>query len=455
MNRSNISLAARISSPDFDEPRAAGRLDSVSLLTLYIILLLAIPSALVFAPLGAAGGPATLLALVFMAWYLAMRLHPFSGVHKGVQPIRLAAVLFLCVTLASYVSANRHALTQTAQSASDRGIISVVGWLAVLVISADAINTSARLHVLLHRIVIGATAMAVLGIIEFFTGFNAVRFIEIPGLISQASPTDLLTRGGLNRPSATAAHPLEFAAVLAMSLPLALHEARYALPKLRFRRWLQVAVIAGAIPTTISRAAVFELITIGIVLLPTWPKSDRRYVYVALMASIASIFVIVPKLLVAFGAILEQIYTGSGSTDSRTNAISAALRLVPQHPWFGVGFGTFSPLIYFYTDDQYVLSSIETGLVGLVALITLFIVGWYMARSLRRRSLDPETRDFAQSLAASVAASAVSFSTFDALGFKMAAGLTFLLLGCVGAAYRLFHADFAVRQDAGFAGRRD
>jgi polysaccharide biosynthesis protein PslJ len=432
--------------PDLELPRTARRLDVVSLLTLYVFLLLAIPSALVFGPLGGAGGPATILALGFMLWYLAMRLHPASGVARGHQPIRAAGVLFFCSILAAYISANRHLLPTSQQNGADLGVVSAVGWLAVLMLAADGICAMDRLEALLDRIVIGATGMAALGITEFFTGFNAVKYIIIPGLTEQLTPTDLETRGGLNRPSATAAHPLEFAAVLAMSFPLALHRARFVSSGSRRRRWLPVILIAAAIPTTISRAAVLELLAIGIVLLPTWSKRERRYVYAVTACSITLMFVLIPKLLAAFATILEQIYTGSSSTESRTSAIAAALHLVPQHPWLGVGFQTFSPLVYFYTDDQYVLSSIETGLVGLAALSALFITGWLTARSLRRRVCDPETRDLAQCLAAAVAAAAVSFSTFDALSFKMAAGLTFLLLGCVGAAWRLLRDTATERQ---------
>ena len=319
------------------------RLDVISLLTLYLFLLLAIPSNLVFAPLGGAGGPATLLALVLLAWYLAMRLHPESRLHRDRQPIRTIGIVFFCAVLASYVSANRHLLPAAQLNGADRGVVSAAGWLAVLLLACDGIDKTVGLQTFLHRIVIGITAMAAIGIVEFFTGFDFVKYIVVPGLTSQATPTDLLTRGGLNRPSATAAHPLEFAAVLAIALPLAIHQARFAKPELRHRRWLQVAVIGMAIPTTISRAAVFELGAIGLVLLPTWPKSHRRYVYTVLILSVAALFVFIPKLLAAFTAILAQLYTGSGSTESRTNAISLAVQLIPQHPWLGVGFGTFSP----------------------------------------------------------------------------------------------------------------
>jgi hypothetical protein len=417
--------------------RPAPRFDAVSLLTLYVFLLLAIPSSLVFAPLGAAGGPSTLLALVLMALYIVMRVHPTSTLYRGPQPTRVAGLLFMCTILAAYISANQHSLPRLQQNSADRGIISAFGWLAVLLLAADGITNIERLKVLLRRIVMGATAMAVLGITQFFTGLNIVNYIVVPGLTSQATPTDLLTRGGLNRPSATAAHPLEFAAVLAISLPLAIHQARFAGPKLRLRRWLQVGLIAAALPITISRSAIFGLAVICLVLLPTWSKVERRVTYAILLLSTTILLIAVPRLFSALATILTQIYTGSSSTESRTNAIAATLHLIPLHPWFGVGFGTFLPQTYFYTDDQYVLSSIETGLIGLLALLTLFATGWLTARSLRRNSHDPAIRDFAQCLAAAAAASAVSFSTFDTLSFKMAAGLTFLLLGCIGAACRL------------------
>jgi len=40
-----------------------------------------------------------------------------------------------------------------------------------------------------------------------------------------------------------------------------------------------------------------------------------------------------------------------------------------------------------------------------------------------------------------VACAAVSYATYDALSFPMGAGLTFLLLGCVGAMWRLVRTE--------------
>ena len=68
------------------------------------------------------------------------------------------------------------------------------------------------------------------------------------------------------------------------------------------------------------------------------------------------------------------------------------------------------------------------------------MTGWFTARGVRRRAADAEGRELGQCLAASVAAAAVCFATFDALSSTIASGLCFLILGCTGAAWRLARA---------------
>jgi O-antigen ligase len=381
-----------------------------------------------------------LLAVALIIMYLLMRLHPDFVIDRSRQPVRVAGLFFLCSVVAAYVSANLHYLPKTEESGADRGLISAVGWLAVLLVAVDGIDRLERLKVLLNRVSTVTTGLALIGIAQFFTGVNYAKYIVVPGLTSIQAPTDLIIRGGFNRAVATTAQPLEFAAVMAIAFPLALHQARFAPTGLRSRRWMKVAVIGAAIPMTVSRTALVGLIVAAVVLLPTWTRRHRRYAYTVLLATGAALFVGIPQLLSTFAALLGQIFAGSSSTDSRTSAISQSLSYIAQHPWFGRGFGTFPPQVYFFTDDQYLNSLITVGAVGLCCLGALFLIGWLVARSLRRRSADAEIRDLAQCLAASVAVAAACFGTFDALSFASAAGLTFLLIGCTGAAWRLCQA---------------
>ena len=102
------------------------------------------------------------------------------------------------------------------KNAADRGLIFAFGWLGVLLLAADGINNMDRLRTLLRRVVFGVTTIAVLGIAQFFTQVDAAKYIKVPGLTALVPFTDLLNRGTFNRPSATASHPIEFGAVLAI-----------------------------------------------------------------------------------------------------------------------------------------------------------------------------------------------------------------------------------------------
>ena len=281
-----------------------------------------------------------------------------------------------------------------------------------------------------------ASVIAAVGIAQFATGFDLANYIVIPGLSRQVAFADLLSRDGLNRPSATTAQPLELAAVLALTLPLALHQARYAPPGRRFRRWLQVALIGTAMLLTVSRSAVLGLMVITLLLIPTWPKRQRRLTYPVLAGATGALWLAVPGLF----PLLYELFAetgGESSSVSRVDAYSSAAPFITAHPWLGSGFGTFLPQTYFFVDDQYLTSLIETGVLGLLVTLGLFCLGWCLARSTRQSCADDQARDLLQCLAASVATVAISFATFDAFGFAAFSGMTFLLLGSIAAAWRL------------------
>jgi polysaccharide biosynthesis protein PslJ len=430
-----MSLPTRVS----DRIRQA---DAIGLLTFFTFLLLIIPAPLEFAPLGGAGSPATIFGVVLLILYLATWLHPRLAPERSSQPIRRAGICFFCSILVTYVSVNRHALSTSQLNGVDRGIIMACGWLGVLLIAADDINRIERLKALFGRIIMGVTIVASLAMVQFFTGLNAVKYVVIPGLSSQQPFTDLGTREALYRVSATATSPIELAAVLAVCLPLAVHQARFARPELRRRRWIQVALIGGALPLTLSRTAVVAFVVSCLVLLPTWPKRDRRLAYIVGGLSVIAMWAMIPGLLGAFGSLFSEVGSDPSST-SRTGAFSSAIPFIAQNPWLGRGFDTFFPQTYFFTDDQYLHSLIETGFVGLLALLALFATGWTLARAARRATVDTENRDLAQSLAAGIAASAAAFATLDAFSFPIISGLTFMLLGCTGALWRITRATAA------------
>ena len=408
---------------------------ALGLLTCYLFLLMAIPADLVFGPLGAAGGPATIFALLVLVIYLGMWLRPGSSLYRGRQPIRQVGILFTCSIVASYAWANRHLLPVLEKNAADRGLIFVLGWLGILLMAADGIESGAVLRTILRRQVFGATAVALIGIGEFASGIVVTNYVKIPGLQLQQNVTDLMVRGGLSRVYSTTSQPIEFGAVIVMTLPFALHQARFAPPDKRIGRWLQVGILGLAAPLSVSRSSILALLMVAIVLLPTWPRKERHVAYALMASAFAAFLVFVPSLITTLSGLVVNIGSDP-SAQSRTKAIAMSWSYISQNPWLGRGFFTFQPDTYFFIDDQYLMSLIVTGVVGLLALIMIFAAGWLIARSARRMTTDAEGRHLAQCLAASVAVAAISFSNYDALSFPMASGLTFLLLGCCGAFWR-------------------
>jgi hypothetical protein len=416
-----------------------GRRDAVSLLTSYLVLLMAIPSSLVLGSFGQAGAPAALFATVLFLLYAAARAHPALGLFCGPQPVRTAAIVFGCAIIASYVAASQLPLSALQRNGADRGMLLLLGWLGVVLLAADGIDRTDRLEALLARLTLGAAALAAMSIVEFVTHVNLTQYISIPGLSVHVQPVDLMSRDGLSRVMATTAEPLELAAVLGMCLPLAIHQARFAPAERRFGAWLKAALIAGAMPLTVSRSAILALGMICIVLFPTWPRRDRWAGCLVAALAPALAWLAMPSLFAGFGTLFGQLGADQ-SSKSRGSALSSAAPFIAHHPWFGQGFETFFPQTYFFVDDQYVTSLIETGIVGTIAIFGLLAAGWFTARRVRRTAATTRFRDLGQSLAASMAAAAIFFASFDVLSFTIASGVCFLLLGCTAAAWRLSQA---------------
>ncbi len=80
---------------------------------------------------------------------------------------------------------------------------------------------------------------------------------------------------------------------------------------------------------------------------------------------------------------------------------------------------------------------IELGVVGLIATVIAVGAAVFGALGARCRTRDPLLRHLSLAIAASIIGLVVSYATFDAWGFPMTAGLSFLLFGMAGCAANL------------------
>jgi cell division protein FtsW (lipid II flippase) len=417
------------------------------MLTAYVVALVAIPSRLVVGPLGSAGTPAQILGMLLLAWCACMVLGPWRLDFSERLPIRFAILGFVCTVLASFVAASLRPTSGTESRAATVGVLCALAWLGISMTAMHAVPSRERLDVLLRRLVWAAGGLATLGILQFATKHAFTNYIQIPGLTANSTLTSVISRASFARPAGTALHPLEFGAVLTMCLPLAIHYALQDTHRTRIRRWYPVAALALAIPISISRSAILSTVVALAILLRTWTPAMRRRGLLVIAGVFVVVFVSVPGLLGSITHLFTGI-SGDTSAQSRSGSFNVAFQFVGRAPWFGRGFGTFLP-DYRILDDQYLLSLIETGIIGLAVLLAMFGTGVANGLRIWRRSNDETDRSLGAALAAGIASAGVTWGLFDAFSFPMAAGMLFLLLGCLGALYRLKPPPAVRLSDAG------
>jgi polysaccharide biosynthesis protein PslJ len=414
---------------------AKGPWDATTLLTVYIVLVFVVPSGFVVEFLGAAGRPSLLLGALGFFWWAQDRITREGRIAVGFQPVRLLALFFLAAILVNHVAAFLRPIDGLEGRGADRGIIVALGLVGLLLLAADCIKSRARLDTLLRRIATGASIVAAVGILQFFTGYDLAGTLRFPGLaeLSGSGFVEIQDRSDLNRVAATASHPIEFGVVLGLVFPIALHYALFAKTR-RKLAWLRVALIAIAIPMAISRSGTLTLAITFLAMWFSWPGRLRLRSAIITVAGALAMRTVIPGLLGTIKALFTNFWYDP-SVHGRTDDYSEVGAYIANPPILGRGFMTFIPERYFVLDNQYLLFWIETGILGTAAFLLLFLGGFAVGRR-ARRGTDEETRSLGQALAGTCLATALVAATFDLLSFFMISGIAFLLVGCAGALWR-------------------
>ncbi|MEU2711515.1 O-antigen ligase family protein [Streptomyces sp. NPDC007205] len=415
------------------------RVDATTILTGYLALAFFIPSNLALPALGGVGTPANVFALLGLLWYLATWLGGRILPAPGTRLARVAMCVLGLAVLAAYVADATRESSHEEVLGADRGLIGFLVWVSLVVLTSAGVQDRARLDVLMRRVVVLGSVVAAIGFYDFFAATNIADSLHIPGLQTSVAQVSVMDRGAFTRPRATTAQPLEFAGMLAILLPFAIQQAFDPVRRHRhvLRRWAPVVLMAGALPLTVSRTSIIGLLLVALVMVPRW-RPARRWAAIGVMtASVAVFKVLVPGLIGTITGLFASFLSNSdSSTQARTVKYSAIVPYLKEHPLFGRGFGTFTPDLYFFTDNQYMLALAETGLLGLGALLTLFITGIHHGGALRRLARTESDRELGQAFFASSVVALVISATFDSLSFPMFAGMFFLMLGagcsCLG-----------------------
>ncbi|WP_146237520.1 O-antigen ligase family protein [Georgenia satyanarayanai] len=414
------------------------RISTLGLLVVFLVLQFLIPARLVIGGLGSVGRPSVavgiLLAFLWCVWMRRPQRLP-----GGRQPVRWLLAAYLVVQLIGYAVGYDRLLPQVEANAAGRWLIFSIAMVGVALAVTDGLVSRRQLDTLLHTLVGLAAAMASVGILQFFRIVDLTRYIRIPGLRHNSALIGVGARGDgeFARVAGTANHYIEFGVVLALVLPLALHYAFFAPPgRARVLHWGSVVLIASAIPLSISRSAMLTVAASMILLGVVWPWRRRYNVLVVALVGTAVFHLVNRGVL----GTIRSLFTNLDNDPSVQNRIADqgfVQRMFEARPWLGRGAGTVIPERYILLDNQLYGTLVGGGVLGVVALLALFVVPYFLARSVRLRATSEEARHLGQALAAVFPAGVLASGTFDSFGFATFVGTTFICVGAVGALWRL------------------
>lgn len=426
------------------EPRADNEgprgFDAVGMLTVYLVLLFAIPSNVTLTGLGAYGRPSLLWGLLLLGWWSVWRLQ--GNVASGGwirQPTRIAMTAFVIVALASFAQAMLRGQPADQVSPAMSAMVRLASWTGVFLVGLDGIGRTADAARLLRRLVLSSALLSTLGLLQFITRRSLLDWVGfIPGLTYEAEEGVAL-RGLFARATGTATHPLEFGAVVVGTLPLCIAAAMsngFRNSEKRFVRWwLPVAATVAVCLVSVSRSAIIGLAVAMLSSIPNMTRSARYVLVVGAVVSVGVVSVAVPGM---FSTVVSLFVgaTDDPSTQSRADALSRVPEFLSASPVLGAGLGTFLPRYYIF-DNQWVLTLVDLGVAGTMALAAIFITSGWSALKASRSSADHCTVKMGRSLVASVFTLAVLYMFFDAFAFPMSVGVLFLLSGLCGALHRV------------------
>lgn len=408
--------------------------DAVTWLSLYTFAVFVIPSWLVFRPLGSAGSVSMLMGLGSFALWVLLSIGRPLPVDRPPQPMRVVLALFLFSIGVTYVIAMSRPISRDEVSPADVAILAMVSWVGTLLLAGDAIPSMARVHVLVWRLVVGGSFLAVLGLAQFFARQIFVDRISVP-VLTPMTTVELAMRNGLVRPAGTALSPIEYGTLMGMLVPIALHVGFQHRNLNPIVRWTPVVLICMIIAASSSRSAYLGAAIAVAVCMIGWSRKQRAMVLGLAVGGLGLVFLVAPRIINS----VTGMFVGAEedpSVTSRTDSYGVAWFFVDRNPFFGRGLGTFLPK-YRIFDNQYLQMMVSIGIIGVLLFVAFVVATFIQLARVYRACEDPKTRDLVVALIGAAAAGFAGLAFFDAFAFPMTMGTIFLVLGLASAVTRL------------------
>ena len=127
-----------------------------------------------------------------------------------------------------------------------------------------------------------------------------------------------------------------------------------------------------------SRSGILVIAVATLVLLPAWPRAVRRRIYIGSVPALIAARVVFPGLL----GTIQGLFLGYRSDPSyqfRVAWYPKIFHYISDHPFFGRGFQTFDAKTFFPVDNQFLMSLIETGIIGTLIFVALLVTAITLA----------------------------------------------------------------------------
>ncbi|HSV64497.1 MAG TPA: O-antigen ligase family protein [Mycobacteriales bacterium] len=380
--------------------------------------------------------PAQLLVLAAGVLWVVTRLVGQPG-RLGVRALRIAIGFVVLSALLSYAVAMLAVLPTEKYADSQQALVSVLTLSAFSMFVLEALRSRQQIELVLRCLLIAGALSALFALVQSTVHLDLAASFRPPGLKGTATLAESF-RAGLVRARGTAQHPLEFGAVTSALIPLGLG-VTFAARRRGRAAWpwgaITLVIAAGAV-VSLSRSAVIGVACAVAVMASRW--SVRR-----LMGLLAGVGALVAAAVLGgskTASALGSLFT-SGSHDysleSRAAGRSYAFRVLFDHLWLGQGLGTYDIPRQPILDNQYLDQVIESGIVGLLAMVAVLVVAVrYAVRSVSRQR-DPVAAELASGVAGAIVTIITTDAVLDSAAFVQISTIGALLVGLSGALWCL------------------
>ncbi len=405
-------------------------------IALGVALVLAVPSRFVLAPISL---PLSLvLGLAMLALWLVQRLVS----DRALARTDLLVFALVAAAMLSQAVGLLRVLGDVEEAAANRRLVELLALCGVCLFTADSLHDRAAVERVVLGVIAGCGIAAFIGLLQWSTGADVTTSLALPGLTRNPAADEALSqiylRMDMARITGTTLHPIELGVLLAAALPLSLHALRWS--RSLFGQAVSLLTLCMsllAIPLTLSRAAVLGVVVALVALMPWLAWKHRLAILGSLLAVFLVVAAVVPNTVSVMAEIITDPSADQGSIASRQSDYEAVEEYFAERPLTGRGYGSFAPTEYFWLDNQYLRTLVESGVLGLTALLSMYLGALAFASSSAGRFHDSRSRSLSRSLFASLAVCVVAAGTFDGLSFPSFAVISFLLVGCIGAVDRL------------------